>query len=626
MFINPFEVNKKVDLSDDSLVVFVSDLFANEYTGGAELSTQALIDTCPYKYDLLHSKDVTMELLQKGHTKFWIFGNFSQINPSLIFTIITNMKYSVLEYDYKFCKYRSPEKHKIAEKNECDCHEQEYGKVMSTFLGCSHTLFFMSEEQQKLYLDKFPNLSSTHCVVLSSIFDENFFQKIGELVSKKIEKNNKYIVLGSSSWIKGTDEAINYCLKNNLDYEIIHNIPYDKMLEKFAESKGFIYLPPGKDTCPRMVIEAKLLGCDLIINTNVQHAKEEWFDTNNFQEIVDYLYGARKLFWDITKSDMNYKPTISSYTTTRNCIEQKYPFEESINSMLGFSDEVVVADGGSSDGTWEKLQELASKNDKIKLYRNDLDMNHQRFALFDGMQKSFARSKCTSEFCWQMDIDEVVLEKDYEKIINICRSFPKEVNLLALPVVEYWGSKDKVRLDITPWKWRLSRNMDDLTHGVPEVLRQYDESGLMYAKQGTDGCDYVDSSGNIVPFITFYSQDLHNLRVAALSGNKDALKQYNEVFQKIVDDLPSVRHYSWFDIERKIKTYKNYWQKHWESLYNIKTEDTAENNMFFNKKWSEVTEEEISQLAKDLSEKTVGHIFHSKVDLSKPTPHLTIKD
>jgi hypothetical protein len=89
--------------------------------------------------------------------------------------------------------------------------------------------------------------------------------------------------------------------------------------------------------------------------------------------------------------------------------------------------------------------------------------------------------------------------------------------------------------------------------------------------------------------------------------------------------LPSVRHYSWFDIARKIKTYREYWQKHWESLYNIEQKDTAENNMFFDKPWTKVTDEEIDVLAARLAKETGGHIFHTKIDWSHTVPHVNIK-
>ena len=112
--------------------------------------------------------------------------------------------------------------------------------------------------------------------------------------------------------------------------------------------------------------------------------------------------------------------------------------------------------------------------------------------------------------------------------------------------------------------------------------------------------------------------------MTALSGHVEAQHAYTEWFKNVVQILPSVRHHSWLDIERKIKTYRNYWQRHWESLYDIRREDTAENNMFFNKPWSEVTEQEIDDLAARLPAETGGWIFHRKLDLSRPTPHVEI--
>ena len=46
--------------------------------------------------------------------------------------------------------------------------------------------------------------------------------------------------------------------------------------------------------------------------------------------------------------------------------------------------------------------------------------------------------------------------------------------------------------------------------------------------------------------------------------------------------------------------------------------------MFFNKSWSEVSDKDITKLAKDLKENMGGWIFHQKVDFSKSVPHITI--
>ena len=144
---------------------------------------------------------------------------------------------------------------------------------------------------------------------------------------------------------------------------------------------------------------------------------------------------------------------------------------------------------------------------------------------------------------------------------------------------------------------------------------------------GTDGSDYVHSqTGERIPYMCFYTQQVHGYRMAALSGNQQAFKEYQNWFNNLIDMLPSVYHYSWFDLERKITTYKNFWSKFWQSLYNIKQDDTAENNMFFDRPWSEVTEDDIRELAGRLGSEMGGWIFHQRVDFSKPTPHLTINN
>ena len=245
--------------------------------------------------------------------------------------------------------------------------------------------------------------------------------------------------------------------------------------------------------------------------------------------------------------------------------------------------------------------------------------------MFDGDQKAEARKKCTSEYCWQQDADEVVHENDYKNVRNLLVNFPKGIDLVSLPVIEYWGSDKKIRLDVNPWKWRLSKNLPNIPHGIPSELRKTDSEGNLYASPGTDGCDYVDSETfERINHASFYTQEVHNARIAAVAGNQQALTQYQQWFNSLIEQLPGVHHYSWFNMGRKIKTYKDYWQKHWESLYDIAQEDTAENNMFFSRPWSEVSDEDIEKLAHELTEKMGGWIFHKPVDFSKPTPHISI--
>ena len=93
-------------------IIFVADLFAEQYVGGAELTTEALIESCPFEFIKINARDVDIATLQKYQSAFWVFGNFSQLNTQLIPSFVGNIRYAVLEYDYKFCKYRSIERHK----------------------------------------------------------------------------------------------------------------------------------------------------------------------------------------------------------------------------------------------------------------------------------------------------------------------------------------------------------------------------------------------------------------------------------------------------------------------------------------------------------------------------------
>jgi glycosyltransferase involved in cell wall biosynthesis len=606
-------------------VVFVSDLFLEDYVGGAELTSQALIDAAPFKVYKLHSRDVNLETLQAGHQKHWVFGNFSGMNVDLIPTVVANMSYSIVEYDYKFCRYRSMEKHAAAENTQCDCHTSPYGKYISAFFHGAKSIWWMSEKQREIYFKRFPFLRNSNSTVLSSVFDDVFFAKIKLLrESAAKNKNDIHVIIGSPSWIKGTDDAVSYCKSNDIKHEVVWNLPYDAMLEKLANSAGLVFLPKGADTCPRVVIEAKLLGCKLVLNDNVQHKDEIWFNTDDMLDVESYLYMARQRFWNGIRLAMNFKQTLSGYTTTLNCVKSDYPFVESIKSMLGFCDEVVVVDGGSQDGTWEILQNLAKDQPRLVVEKLSRDWSDRRFATFDGLQKAEARARCTKDLCWQQDSDEIVSEEDYGKIRNLVDHFPRDLELVALPIVEYWGCESKVRVDVNLWKWRLSRNNPNITHGIPSHLRKVDENGAIYAAAGTDGCDYIyRDSGHPVPFVNFFSPEFESMRNYALRWDFKALDGYTKLIESVSKELPVIHHYSWFDIARKVRTYRDYWSKHWASLYDVSQEDTAENNMFFDSPWANVTDADIENIALRLKTETGGWIFHSKVDFTKPRPHVS---
>ena len=647
----------KVTLPQGARVVFVSDMFVEDYVGGAELTSEALIAAAPWQLFKLHSRDVTAELIKDGADRFWIFGNFCQLDFRLIPSIIATLRYSVLEYDYKFCRFRSPEKHFDAVGMPCDCAGQQSGRLVSALYYGSMGLWWMSEAQRDRYLTAFPYLSDKDNVVLSSVFSQETLALMANLHAAAPADRKGWIVLGSDSWIKGAKAAEDWCKETGKDYEVVWNVPYRQLLERLSRAEGFVYLPLGGDTCPRMVIEAKLLGCELHLNDNVQHRHEAWFATDDLQDVQDHLLASPERFWAGIKRMVEKRTTVSGYTTTYNCAKQAYPFEQCIESMLQFCDEVCVVDGGSTDSTWERLVRLAHpdafepgsplrvieqiqliediraaggsphqsvlKPSKLKLREVRRDWSAKHHPVFDGMQKAEARSMCTGEFCWQMDCDEVVHEDDGRMVRDLCRILPHGSDVMALPVIEYWGGPDKVRMDIQPWKWRLSRNLPHVTHGIPRELRRQAPDGRPYAAPGTDGCDMIDArTGDPLPHASFYPPEVEQVRRAAMAGSEQARAQYEQWFNQVVSALPCVFHYSWYDLERKIRLYRDYWQNHWNALWDRDTSDAAENNLMFGVPWRSVTDAMIAERASLMRERLGGWVWHRAWDGRTTTPHI----
>jgi|TARA_R100000081_G_C4815761_1_gene174891 hypothetical protein len=274
-------------------IIFVADAFSKDFIGGAELSTDALISKTNKKIQTIRSHLLTDNFIKENKDNIWIFGNFSNVNNRLIYYFIkSNIDYHIIEYDFKYCSFRSPQKHEM-NSGVCNCHKENVGKIISLFMNKANSLWFMSEKQKNVYTEKFNFLDKETTQVLSSIFLDSTIHK---MLNMKNKKNNKYLIFDSNNWLKGTTAAINYAKNNNLSFELVKNLKYEKMLEKLSASKGLIFLPHAHDTCPRITIEAKLLDCDLILGENVLHKEEQWFKGTN-EETVNHLLSNGEVFW-----------------------------------------------------------------------------------------------------------------------------------------------------------------------------------------------------------------------------------------------------------------------------------------------------------------------------------------
>ena len=305
------------------MIIFVSDIYAEEYVGGAELSTEALINYPDFFGPIirLKSEQVTKKIMESYSKYHWVFTNTSMMKKDCYIEAIKNLSYSVVEFDYKFCSLRSIEKHILTE-GECLCHTRTPGKLFSVFLAKAKGSYFMSEKQRQIYLSKFPFLRDANTHVLSSVFTNDIIEKI-DFLNDNVEKTeDSFIILKSSSWVKGTIDTIKYADEHGINYEVVGDLPYQDLLKKLRQHKGLIFHPSGADTCPRLVIEALLLGCELDLNDNVQHKDEDWF-SGTIDDTKKYLLGRPGYFWKNLYNSLEEDTNIPRKTQYQ---DQKYIF------------------------------------------------------------------------------------------------------------------------------------------------------------------------------------------------------------------------------------------------------------------------------------------------------------
>lgn len=302
-------------------VIFVADAFAEQYIGGAELTLQALVDKCPKKYFKANSELLTPELIEANKDKYWILGNIARLSKNNIIHIATTAKrFSKIECDYLYCKFRSSHLHKLQTGKECDCHKQDQGRFVLGLYKRAQHVFFMSHGQLNEYKRLFPAMRGwpkDKLIVQSSVFSEKelgildglYHARIDKLnievrllAEKKIKKEdskllNTWMVLGGGTWIKNQQQTEKYCKDFGLDYEVIGGLKPEEFLRKMSEYSGLVFHPRAEDSCPRLTIEAMLLGLNLDLNNLVQHKDEEWFQER--RKALTYLQESTNRFWKV---------------------------------------------------------------------------------------------------------------------------------------------------------------------------------------------------------------------------------------------------------------------------------------------------------------------------------------
>jgi glycosyltransferase involved in cell wall biosynthesis len=146
---------------------------------------------------------------------------------------------------------------------------------------------------------------------------------------------------------------------------------------------------------------------------------------------------------------------VSVYTSVRNGIFFDFHVEAMLRHHLGLADEIVVNEGYSDDGTYDRIKDI---DPKIHVYRNRWDRSQP-----GAWWRTFgnqARRLCAGDWCIKVDCDEFIPEWEFDRV----RQLLATTNRALLPVrfTNFYANYRVYNPKSLPrWKFVIHRNAPD---------------------------------------------------------------------------------------------------------------------------------------------------------------------
>lgn len=131
---------------------------------------------------------------------------------------------------------------------------------------------------------------------------------------------------------------------------------------------------------------------------------------------------------------------ISGFTFVRNGIKLGYPFLEAIQSLLPLCDELIVNVAASEDGTLAAVEAIGDP--KIRIIQSPWNEANRRGGAELALQTNRALDECRGRWCFYLQADELLHEKDLLTIRSALERFDDhpDVEGLLFRYIHFYGS------------------------------------------------------------------------------------------------------------------------------------------------------------------------------------------
>lgn len=253
--------------------LFVADKTSDEYRsaearhpGGAELTDRAAVLACPWPVTLAPLRDVSPGDFERY--ELVVVGNAATATASQIDALVRHRCTVLFEHDVRICRKRGnffatrDWPHRFAQR--CVCELPDVARLMRAARGT----IYLTERQRRAYRANAYYQEGRWAVLGASLFDQGFFDTVARLREQRSPRSGA-LVLRSANLIKGSAEAKAWAAKHYREVNEVVDLEPNEVLAALARSEAFIYLPRGLEPAGRMPVEARLMGCLVVVNDHL---------------------------------------------------------------------------------------------------------------------------------------------------------------------------------------------------------------------------------------------------------------------------------------------------------------------------------------------------------------------
>ncbi len=310
-------------------VVFISDFFAHQVQGGAEIYDQVLIDELRsrgIKVATFNSSEFTSQHLNfyNQHGYYYIISNFVNLSLNIMsaFKTLSN-RYIIIEHDHKYLSTRNPSDFR-------DFVAPKQFVINKDFYSSAKAVFAQSIKHKEVMEANLgtSNIISSGCSLWSK-------EQLENIRTALCDKNDKAFIMNDSNPIKGLEKALSFCDTNKVEYDLIHKLPQEQFIQTLAKYDKFVFFPKTLESFCRVVLEARMLGCKLVTNKHNGCTYENWFPKYKGLELIEFVDSQRPIVVDRICDTLfqEAQTTDGDITVILNCYRRPYNLKMQVEAL-----------------------------------------------------------------------------------------------------------------------------------------------------------------------------------------------------------------------------------------------------------------------------------------------------